>query len=97
MPQNTLVIMFDELVSYQLIPKHIRKLLPGYQAFRKIGIEFVNTMCNRQMCSPSRAVILTGNMDTAIQDNIDQSYQFPDKVNPNFPTFGKVCQCECID
>ncbi len=66
---NTILICADEHLNYDNIPNHIKEKLTGYQKLRKMGIEFTNFQCNRQACSPSRSVLLSGIITTAIQDN----------------------------
>jgi arylsulfatase A-like enzyme len=73
---NTIVIVMDELISYHRLPESLLSKLKGYNAFKKIGIEFTNIYNNRQACSPSRSSFLTSVIDTGVQDNIDQSYQY---------------------
>lgn len=82
---NTIMILCDELVSYQNLPEKIRNLLPGYQAFSKLGIEFTNIHNNRQDCSPSRSSLLTSYLDTGVADNIDQKFQY--SAIPNLPIY----------
>lgn len=82
---NTIMILCDELVSYNNLPEQIRNLLPGYQAFSKLGIEFTNIHNNRQDCSPSRSSLLTSYLDTGVSDNIDQPWQY--LAIPNLPTY----------
>jgi arylsulfatase A-like enzyme len=72
---NVLLIVCDQLVSYALLPDRVLKLLPGYQAFKKRGIEFTNNYNNRSTCSASRAVIITGVVNTQIQDSMNSAYQ----------------------
>ena len=81
---DTIFIVCDELTSYHNLPENIRLLLPGYQAFRKIGIDFTNIHNNRQDCSPSRSSLLTSYLDTQVSDNIDQTWQYV--AVPNLPT-----------
>lgn len=73
---NTILILFDELINYPSLPSQITDKLKGYQAFKKMGIEFTNIQTSRQQCTPSRSTIPTGTMDTGLQDNIDYTYQF---------------------
>jgi len=82
---NTILIVCDELVSYDNLPEKIKNLLPGYQAFSKLGIEFTNIHNNRQDCSPSRSSFITSYLDTGISDNIDQTWQY--NSIPNLPTY----------
>ena len=71
---NILVVM-DELVAYHNLPSSLLNKLPGYQAFKNIGIEFTNIHNNRQMCSPSRGSFQTSTINTGVQSNIDQPFQ----------------------
>lgn len=89
---NSILMVMDQHISYHLLPKEILDLLPGYQAFKKVGINFTNIYNNRQMCSPSRASFASSYMNTGIQDNIDQSYQYDyvPKLDPKLDTTGKV-------
>ena len=66
----------DQFNAFSNLPSWFTDTLQGYQAFKKIGIEFTNCYNNRQMCSPSRASFMTGKMDTGVIDNIDQPYQY---------------------
>lgn len=72
---NVLLIVCDQLVSYALLPDRVLKLLPGYQAFKKRGIEFTHNYNNRSTCTASRAVILTGVVNTQVQDSMNSTYQ----------------------
>ena len=72
---SNILIVMDELIAYNNLPKWLLLKLPGYQAFSKLGIEFTNIHNNRQMCSPSRASFQTSTINTGIQSNIDQPYQ----------------------
>ena len=74
--RNVIVLFSDQFNAFSNLPSWFTDNLPGYQAFKKIGIEFTNCYNNRQMCSPSRASFITGKMDTGINDNIDQTYQY---------------------
>lgn len=89
---NSILMVMDQHVSYHLLPKEILDLLPGYQAFKKVGINFTNIYNNRQMCSPSRASFASSFMNTGIQDNIDQTFQYDyvPKLDPKLDTSGKV-------
>jgi hypothetical protein len=73
--RNVIVLFVDQFNAFSNLPSWFTDKLPGYQAFKKIGIEFTNCYSNRQMCSPSRASFMSGKMNTGINDNIDQSYQ----------------------
>lgn len=70
MKMNTISICVDQEISYQSLPKEILDKLKGYQMLSSMGIEFTNFQCNRQACSPSRACLQSGNLDVAIQDDI---------------------------
>ena len=89
---NNILILADQLVNYQLLPPEILDMLPGYQAFKKISIEYTKSYNNRVVCSPSRAVIISGKMDTYIQDNIQDTFQYNyvPKLPENFNTIGKL-------
>jgi arylsulfatase A-like enzyme len=89
---NAILIVLDQALSYKLLPKEILKYLPGYQAFRKIGIDLTNSFCSRTPCTASRAVIQTGCLNTGIQDTIYKEYQvkvFP-WLNPAADTIAKT-------
>lgn len=89
---NTILILMDELINYKYIPEKIINLLPGYQSFKKIGIEFTNISNNRQQCSSSRSTIPTSIINTGIQDDIDLDYQYDyiPQLNQELNTIGKV-------
>lgn len=89
---NALLIVMDQLVSYQLLPEHVLKLLPGYQAFKKIGIEFTKNYNNRSTCTAARGVIMTGKIDTQLQDSMNSLYQsnIVPYLNFNNDTLGKA-------
>ena len=74
--RNVLMIFFDQYNSWANLPDSFTSQLKGYQAFKSRGIDFTKCYNNRQMCSPSRASIMVGKMDTGVNDNIDQSYQY---------------------
>ena len=88
---NCVLIVLDELTGYHNLPPQFLKLLKGYQMMSKIGVEFTNIHCNRQACSASRSSYTTSQINTGIQDNIDQSYQYTyvDSIPSNFDTFAK--------
>jgi arylsulfatase A-like enzyme len=88
---NTILIVCDELIAWHNLPKCLTKHLKGYNAFRKLGIEFTNIHNNRQMCSASRASFMSSAINTGVQDNIDQSYQYNvvPKLSNKFDTIGK--------
>ena len=74
--RNVLMIFFDQFNSWHRLPQFFTDQLKGYQAFKKIGLEFTQHHNNRQMCGPSRSVYMTGTINTGIVDNIDQPYQY---------------------
>lgn len=88
---NTLLIVFDELINYDNLPDDITDKLRGYQAFKKMGIEFLNIQTSRQQCTPSRSTLPTGIMNTGLQDNIDYNYQYDyiPKLPPALNTIAK--------
>lgn len=90
--ENSIVIVFDEMVNYKYLPDHIVSKLRGYQAFKKIGIEFTNIHNNRQDCSPSRSTMLTSHMNHGIGDDIQEEYQYNyyPYVNEDLDTLGKI-------
>jgi arylsulfatase A-like enzyme len=90
--KNAILIVLDQMRSYQLVPKELLDILPGYQAFKKIGIEFDSAICNRSACSPARAVIQTGILDTGVQDSINAVYQQPvvPRIDPSLNTGGHL-------
>ncbi len=81
--RNTILIVFDELTSFNNLPKEITDKLKGYQLFKKKCVEFTNIQTARQQCSPSRSTIMTGIYDTMIQDNVEFNYQYA--YVPNLP------------
>jgi arylsulfatase A-like enzyme len=89
---NTIVLLFDQQQSYHLLPNGIVEKLPGYQAFKKIGVEFTNMQCNRNDCSQARAVLVSGRINTGIQDvtNCCAQYNSIPYLNETFDTNGKV-------
>lgn len=97
--QNVIMILMDELMNYEFIPEQIKNQLPGYNAFKDIGLEFTNIHCNRTVCSPSRASIMSGIINHGIQDNIDQAYQynFVPRLSPTFNTLGKMFKNDNYD
>ncbi len=90
--RNALLILMDQQTNYMMLPQEIRDLLPGYNAFRKIGIEFTNIKTNRMDCSQSRAVSHTSVMDTGIQELTNQQLQIDTipYLDENLDTPGKV-------
>jgi hypothetical protein len=89
---NTIVICCDELVAWHNLPSSFTSKLVGYNKFKKISVEFTNIHNNRQMCSASRSTMLSSRINTGIQDNIDQIYQwlYVPELNPIYDTIGKV-------
>jgi arylsulfatase A-like enzyme len=81
---NTILIVCDQHVDYSLLPKEILDKMPGYQAFKKLSIHYTNMYNNRVVCTPSRAVIQTGMLNTQIQDNIHDTFQY--EIVPCLPT-----------
>jgi arylsulfatase A-like enzyme len=84
--RNVLMIFFDQYNSWANLPESFTSQLKGYQAFKSKGIDFTKCYNNRQMCSPARGSVMVGKMDTGINDNIDQSYQYQGRPNlDDFP------------
>ncbi len=86
--------MFDQQISYHRLPKSLLAKLPGYNAFRKRGIEFTDFYTNRNACSPSRAVHVSGTVNTGISDDITfagQNDNIP-YLNENIDTYAKELQ-----
>lgn len=92
--KNTIFILMDELYCYKYLPKEILDQLKGYNAFKKIGVEFTNIHCNRTVCSPARSSIISGVINHGIQDNIDNNFQYDyiPKLDPSLPTIAKLCK-----
>jgi arylsulfatase A-like enzyme len=89
--KNAILIIFDQLMNYNFLPQKIRDLLPGYNAFKNIGVDYSNVSINRTACSPSRAVIQSGFIDTGIQDSVNSEYQqLIPRLNPLFDTAAKL-------
>ena len=88
---NTILIVCDQLINFKNIPQHILDIMPGYQSFKKIGIQFNNIYNNRQDCSPSRASFASSQININISDNIDQTWQcdYNPQLNTSFDTIGK--------
>ena len=98
---NTILIVCDQLIKFNNIPDRILKIMPGYQAFKSLGIEFDNIYNNRQDCSPSRGSFATSQLNINISDNIDQSWQYNynPELNTSFDTIGKSLKrhnCETV-
>lgn len=89
---NSLVIVMDEHINYSRLPKWLLKKLKGYNAFRKLGIEFTNIHCNRQQCTPSRSVLMSSSMQTGLQDDIDLTFQYTyvPRLSTELDTIAKV-------
>jgi len=89
---NTIIICCDELNAWHNLPCSLTSKLPGYNKFKKISVEFTNIHNNRQNCSASRSTMLSSRINTGIQDNIDQIYQwlYVPQLNPVYDTIGKV-------
>lgn len=90
---NTILICVDQQIAYQNLPKEILDKLKGYQILKSLGIEFTNFQCNRQPCSPSRSVLLAGEIDTGILDDVQMilQYDYIKFLNPDAKTFAKDC------
>lgn len=88
---NTILVVCDQLINYKNIPNEILRLMPGYQAFKTLGIQFDNIYNNRQDCSPSRGSFATSQLNVNISDNIDQSWQYlyNPQLDTSFDTIGK--------
>jgi arylsulfatase A-like enzyme len=89
---GTIMIVMDELIAYHNLPTFLTDKLKGYNAFKSLGVEFTNIHNNRQQCSASRASFLTGEINTGIQDDIDQSYQYNyvPAIGTEFDTIAKI-------
>lgn len=90
--RNSILIVCDQLVNFKKLPKKVRNMLPGYNSFKKLGIEFRNIYNNRQDCSPSRASMITSQLNVNISDNIDFSFQYEynPRLSPKFTTIGHM-------
>ena len=88
---NTILVVCDQLLNFKNIPEEILKIMPGYQAFKTLGIQFNNIYNNRQDCSPSRGSFVTSQLNVNISDNIDQSWQYlyNPQLDTTFDTIGK--------
>jgi len=91
---NTILIVCDQLINFKNVPENILQIMPGYQAFKSLGIQFDNIYNNRQDCSPSRASFCSSQLNINICDNIDQScqYDYNSQLNTSFDTIGKSLQ-----
>lgn len=90
--QSTILILMDQLIAWHRLPEDLLVKLKGYQAFKKISIEYTNIFNNRQPCSPSRSSFFTSKINLGIQDDINEDYQFlfVPFVNPTVNTIGKI-------
>lgn len=97
--QNTILIVCDQMINYKRMPKKLRDILPGYQAFKKIGVEFNNIYNNKQDCSPSRASFQSSKLNVNIWDNIDFNFQYDyqPQLDTNLDTIGKTMKRNGID
>jgi arylsulfatase A-like enzyme len=91
---NTILIVCDQLINFKNVPENILRIMPGYQAFKSLGIQFDNIYNNRQDCSPSRASFCSSQLNINISDNIDQAWQYDynPELNTSFDTIGKSLQ-----
>lgn len=88
---NVLMIMCDELVMLESLPDKFKDSLPGYNALKSIGLNFTNYHNNRQMCSPSRSVYMSGKIDCGIIDNVEQPWQYLCKTDTkDMNSLGKI-------
>lgn len=90
--QNVIMMLLDELVLLDLLPKHIQKEFKGFNAFKKLGVNFTNYHTNTQMCSPSRTTYMTGVINHGIIDNVEQEWQYQAKED----TYDYKSVCNCI-
>lgn len=88
---NTILLVCDQMINFKHIPEKILAIMPGYQAFKSLGIQFNNIYNNRQDCSPSRASFVASQINVNVNDNIDQSWQYlyNPQLNTSFDTIGK--------
>jgi len=88
---KTILVICDQLLSFKNIPEKILNIMPGYQAFKSLGIQFDNIYNNRSDCSPSRGSFATSQLNVNISDNIDQSWQYlyNPQLDTTFDTIGK--------
>ena len=87
------------MINYKYIPDYIKSQLRGYQAFKKIGVEFTNIHNNRQDCSAARSTMFTSQINHGIGDDVNEDYQyekFP-YVNEDFDTIGKMYKLNNYD
>ena len=79
---NILLIITDQMRSFQHWPEDFYSNLPGYKWFQNPSrntVQFKNTMISTSMCSPSRASFLTStyqceNGVPRTEDQLDSSY-----------------------
>lgn len=90
--ENSLLITFDEMINYKYIPDYIKNELKGYQAFKKIGVEFTNIHNNRQDCSAARSTMFTSEINHGISDDIQEDYQYESFpcISEKLDTIGKI-------
>ena len=72
---NILIIMADQL-NPAFLPAygHKRVKAPNIAALAQSGVTFANAYCNSPLCSPSRAVFMTGQLPsrTGVYDNASE-------------------------
>ena len=39
---NTILIVCDQMINFKNVPENILRIMPGYQAFKSLGIQFDN-------------------------------------------------------
>lgn len=88
--KNCIVITFDQLLPFHNLPDSFSEKLRGYQAFKKRSVEFTNAYCNRQGSSSSRSVMLSGLINTGIQDDISLTFQQVPRLSYDVNTPGKT-------
>ncbi len=87
-PYNIILIISDQ-EAYGLLPAHDYQL-PARQTLANHGITFTNHYTAAAMCSPSRAVLLTG-LPPQVNGVFDQmEYSFVPTLNPGLSTMGSV-------
>ena len=92
---NSILIVCDQLINFKNIPENIMKILPGFQAFRRLGVEFTNIYNNRQDCSPSRGSFFSSQLDINIGDNFQ--YEYNPQLSTEFDTICKSLKRNGID
>jgi len=72
---NILIIMADQL-NPAFLPAYGHKIVkaPNIDALAREGVTFANAYCNSPLCSPSRAVFMTGQLPsrTGVYDNASE-------------------------